>query len=60
MVSSIRNKNDYFLNGFIWHIYGTLTVTTTPSFCGPGSNVNEGKFHSFLSCRTGVPPPNGV
>ena len=39
-------------------IDGTITGTTTPGQGRPGSNGNEEVFHSTLSSRTRVLPPD--
>ena len=33
----------------------TLTVTTTPDQCGPGSNSNEGVFHTHHLMQSYTP-----
>ena len=60
MASSIPIKYKSFLNRSIWPIYETLTGTTTSGQSGPGSNGNEGVFHTTQISRTGVSPSDVV
>ena len=40
MVSIIWTEHEWFLNGSVWSIVGTLKVTITSGQSGPGSNSN--------------------
>ena len=53
-------KYSKWLNSCIWPIDGTLTSTTTPGLCGPGSNANKGVLHIPQSSRTAALPSDAI
>ena len=60
MTSSIHIKYEWFLNRSIWSLNGTLSDMTPLGQSGPGSNGNEGIFHTPQISRTGASAPDAV